>query len=254
MKVQRLINLLLATLIFFAVAASPLRAQEREFDIDACREAVRVRDGDPGAYYNLGGACYERGCYREAVENYKDAIRLNPNFPPARFWLGAAYLNLGDISSAKDEYKNLKDMDKDEAKRLKELIKSFEEGEKAKKKAEKEAEKARKKAEKEEMEEERRTVKAARKEEKERLKRKARILDIPVRQVQEQEFWEEYWDRYRRADTETRMMMRYQMDVYLKKREVEAQEETARAMREAAAAAFWNRSYRPYWSDPFYCW
>jgi tetratricopeptide (TPR) repeat protein len=60
--------------------------------------------------------------YREAIEAYKEAIRIKPDFAEAHYNLGLTYLILGDKGSALDEYRILKDLDKDLANKLFTLI------------------------------------------------------------------------------------------------------------------------------------
>lgn len=275
---QRLFSISFLTLIFFMTAVFSTPAEAGGPYIDACREAILANPGNASAHVNLGVAYAGVGQHREAIESYKHAIVLKPESTAAHFNLGVAYYDLGDyreaiesyrravfiephdadalrnlalayaeygdLPSAWKEYKKLKKLDKDEAKTLKKLLKSYE-------KAEKEAEKARKDAQKDADKAEREAVKNARKGEKDRLKRKAKILGISVREVREQEFWEEFWEKYRLADPDTRVVMKYQMEVYMRKREVEAEEEIARAARDAAAAC-WMNSYWPYCYDPWY--
>ncbi|MBP1696041.1 MAG: hypothetical protein H6Q41_1229, partial [Deltaproteobacteria bacterium] len=58
----------------------------------------------------------------EAMDSYKQAIRLKPSLAEAHLNLGMAYLRLGDKGSAIEEYKILKELDKVLANRLFNLI------------------------------------------------------------------------------------------------------------------------------------
>jgi len=66
-------------------------------------------------YVNLGR-------YTEAVEAYKQAIRLKPDLAMVHYNLGVAYLHVGDKSSAFEVYKILKELDKDLSNKLFNLI------------------------------------------------------------------------------------------------------------------------------------
>ncbi|MBU0701915.1 tetratricopeptide repeat protein [bacterium] len=59
---------------------------------------------------------------KEAIEAYKQAIRIKPDFALAHCNLGLTYLHLGDSGSALDEYKILKNIDTDLANKLFNLI------------------------------------------------------------------------------------------------------------------------------------
>jgi tetratricopeptide (TPR) repeat protein len=56
------------------------------------------------------------------MEAYKKAIRVNPDFAPAHYAIGQAYLDQGDKASALDQYKILKKLDSDMADKLFEEI------------------------------------------------------------------------------------------------------------------------------------
>jgi tetratricopeptide (TPR) repeat protein len=52
------------------------------------------------------------------MEAYKKALRVNPDFAPAHYAIGQAYLNQGDKVAALDEYKILKKIDEATADKL----------------------------------------------------------------------------------------------------------------------------------------
>jgi tetratricopeptide (TPR) repeat protein len=62
------------------------------------------------------------GQYEEAVESYKQAIRMKPDFVEAHLDLGMSYLRLGDRGSALEEYKILQKLNKETANKLFNLI------------------------------------------------------------------------------------------------------------------------------------
>ena len=74
-------------------------------------------------WFNLGWYYGEAGLYKEAIEAFKQAIRIKPDFAEAHFNLGAIYLIiLNDTSSALEEYKILKDLNPEQANILFNLI------------------------------------------------------------------------------------------------------------------------------------
>jgi tetratricopeptide (TPR) repeat protein len=46
--------------------------------------AERISQADPGAHNNLAIVYYNKGLYREAIEELEKALELNPNFVLAR--------------------------------------------------------------------------------------------------------------------------------------------------------------------------
>ena len=71
---------------------------------------------------NLGVVYRRLGRYQEAVEAFKQAIRLKPDYANAHYNLGVTYFLLGDTSSALQEYNILKDLGKESANQLFKLI------------------------------------------------------------------------------------------------------------------------------------
>ena len=71
---------------------------------------------------NLGIAYGNLGRYQDAIEAYKQAIRIKPDYAEAHYNLGIAYLVTGDKDSALEEYKILKTLDAEKANELFKLI------------------------------------------------------------------------------------------------------------------------------------
>ena len=67
---------------------------------------------------NLGMNYDELGRHSDAIEAYKQAILIKPDYAEAHLGLGLTYLNLGDKSSALVEYKILKYLDTELANKL----------------------------------------------------------------------------------------------------------------------------------------
>jgi tetratricopeptide (TPR) repeat protein len=79
--------------------------------IEAYKQTIRIKPDLAEAHNNLGVTYDNSGMYREALEAYNQAIRIKPDHANAHFGLGLTYLLLNDRSSALDEYKMLKDLD-----------------------------------------------------------------------------------------------------------------------------------------------
>lgn len=73
---------------------------------------------DATLHYQLGFAYYRTKRDREAIAEFKSAIRIKRDYVIAHFFLGMSYLAVGDKSSAMDEYKILRTLDPDTATKL----------------------------------------------------------------------------------------------------------------------------------------
>ena len=70
------------------------------------------------AYFEIEYSNGHLGLYTEAVEPYKQAIRIKPDDAGAHSNLGVAYLSVGSKGFALDEYKVLKGLNKNLANEL----------------------------------------------------------------------------------------------------------------------------------------
>ena len=93
--------------------------------IEARKQAVRINPNDAMDYYNIGDYYTHLGLYKDAIEAFKQAIRIDPNDVLCvifHFDLGYSYFLIGDVNSALNEYKILKELDIDLANELFDLI------------------------------------------------------------------------------------------------------------------------------------
>jgi tetratricopeptide (TPR) repeat protein len=67
-------------------------------------EALRINPNNAAAYNNRGNAYYDKGDYDRAIADYNQAIRLDPNFVFAYNNRGNAYDNKGDSDRAIADY------------------------------------------------------------------------------------------------------------------------------------------------------
>ena len=73
------------------------------------------------AWFWLGNTYAKLGQNRDAIEAYKQAIRIKPDYVIAHSNLALAYLHYGaarDRGNALEQYKTLKSLDKDRANKL----------------------------------------------------------------------------------------------------------------------------------------
>src|SRR2546423_12284194 len=67
--------------------------------------AASVVQNNPEAFWKQASDYYDAGRYAEAVETYKQYIRLRPNDADARHWIGSSYDKLKHYRDAADAYK-----------------------------------------------------------------------------------------------------------------------------------------------------
>ena len=84
---------------------------QREMEQAAKRfaEAVEYKPDFPDALNNLGYSLRITGRYEEALMNYSQAIKLNPDFMQAHEYRARAYLALDSVALAQTEYQWLLD-------------------------------------------------------------------------------------------------------------------------------------------------
>ena len=73
--------------------------------IEAFKQAIRINPDYAEIHYNLGVAHGKSGMYKEAIEAYKQAIRINPDYSDAHTNLGVSYGRKGMYKEAIESYK-----------------------------------------------------------------------------------------------------------------------------------------------------
>ena len=56
-------------------------------------------------HFHMGNALFEKGMLNEAHEEYRQAVKLRPNFPDIRNRLGELYMHRGKYTRAQEEFK-----------------------------------------------------------------------------------------------------------------------------------------------------
>jgi len=81
-----------------------LQSHEKEFFSKTVENLNKVIAFDPknaAAYNSLGAACMTAGAVPDAIHNWEKVIELNSHAGKTYYYLGLAYLSLGDISKAR---------------------------------------------------------------------------------------------------------------------------------------------------------
>jgi len=83
--------------------------------IESFKQAIRINPDHANAHYNLGTAYDELGKYEDAIVSYKQALMINPDDASTHYNLGLAYYNLGKYEEAIESYKQAIRIDPDYA-------------------------------------------------------------------------------------------------------------------------------------------
>jgi Tfp pilus assembly protein PilF len=75
--------------------------------IDAFKQAIKIDPDNADAHYNLGTAFIKSGMYKEAIEAYKQVIRIKPDYAEAHNNLGTAFIKSGMYKEAIEAYKQV---------------------------------------------------------------------------------------------------------------------------------------------------
>jgi len=104
------------------LGAAYLRAKKFPLAIETYKQLSVLKPGDADVPNKMGEAYVELGLTSDAVEAFKRAIQLKPDFGKAYYNLGKSYLALGNRNAALEEYNILQAIDADWAERLDGLI------------------------------------------------------------------------------------------------------------------------------------
>lgn len=99
-----------------------LKSKKYSEAIDVFKQLAIQKPGDANAPNSLGEAYLESGRYPDALESFRQAIRLKPDFGRAYYNLGKTQLAMGNRDGALEQYNILQNLDQDWAERLNNLI------------------------------------------------------------------------------------------------------------------------------------
>ena len=83
-----------------------LRDQNNTYEaIEVYKKAIMLKPDFAVAYYNIGSLFAEQDKFDQAIEAYKNSIFINPDYAEAYCNLGIAFKNIGDFNKALEAYK-----------------------------------------------------------------------------------------------------------------------------------------------------
>ena len=85
-------------------SSSHAQSQYRAPTIQDYDEAIRLNPGNPVAYYNRAVAHTNIGKFDRAIQDYDEAIRLNPKYTTAFHGRAVAYANKEQYRRAIEDY------------------------------------------------------------------------------------------------------------------------------------------------------
>jgi tetratricopeptide (TPR) repeat protein len=73
--------------------------------IESYKQAIKIRPDYADAYYNMGISLQDQGNLGEAIDSYKQAIKIKPDYAEAYSNMGNAFKDKGELEAAIDSYK-----------------------------------------------------------------------------------------------------------------------------------------------------
>jgi len=67
-------------------------------------KAVETAPGDWSVRFSIARSYVARGCYHQALEHLRGAVRLDPNRHNCWYWIGRCCEELGEVEEAKQAY------------------------------------------------------------------------------------------------------------------------------------------------------
>jgi len=92
------------SVVYSSRGAARLLISDYDRAIEDYDQAIRLNPGYAEAYYNRGNAHYYKGDYDRAIEDYDQAIRLNPGYAEAYYNRGCVYHGKGELGRAIADY------------------------------------------------------------------------------------------------------------------------------------------------------
>jgi tetratricopeptide (TPR) repeat protein len=104
------------------LGARYLKSKKYAEAVETYKQLAALKPGDANPPNSMGEAYLELGLKDDAMESFRQAIRLKPDFGRAFYNLGKAYLAAGNRDGALEQYNILQNLDQEWADRLNNLI------------------------------------------------------------------------------------------------------------------------------------
>jgi len=99
-----------------------LKSKKYNEAIEMFRQLATLKPGDANAPNSMGEAYFELNKLNEAVESFRQSIRLKPDFGKAYYNLGRTLMAMGNRDAALEQYTILTNIDPDYAEKLNAII------------------------------------------------------------------------------------------------------------------------------------
>src|SRR5690242_1113019 len=110
------------TVAYERLGSRYLKSKKYNEAIEIFRQLAALKPGDANAPNNMGEAYFELNKLSEAVESFRQSIRLKPDFGKAYYNLGRTLMAMGNRDAALEQYTILTNIDPDYAEKLNAII------------------------------------------------------------------------------------------------------------------------------------
>ncbi|HEY4426234.1 MAG TPA: tetratricopeptide repeat protein [Pyrinomonadaceae bacterium] len=110
------------TVAYERLGSRYLKSKKYGEAIEVFRQLAALKPGDANAPNNMGEAYFELNKLNEAMESFRQSIRLKPDFGKAYYNLGRTLMAMGNRDAALEQYTILTNIDPDYAEKLNAII------------------------------------------------------------------------------------------------------------------------------------
>ena len=110
------------TVAYERLGSRYLKSKKYSEAVEVFRQLSALKPGDANAPNNMGEAYFELNKLNEALESFRQSIRLKPDFGKAYYNLGRTLVALGNRDAALEQYTILTNIDPDWAEKLNAII------------------------------------------------------------------------------------------------------------------------------------
>jgi Tfp pilus assembly protein PilF len=110
------------TVAYERLGSRYLKSKKYNEAVEIFRQLAALKPGDANASNNMGEAYFELNKLPEAMESFRQSIRLKPDFGKAYYNLGRTLMALGNRDAALEQYTILTNIDPDYAEKLNAII------------------------------------------------------------------------------------------------------------------------------------